>query len=117
MADKPSWITEKEERQTVVENELRKGIRKGKEFREHEFFLIRWWKKLIYEEYHLTIWFVAAKELDTEGNTSYRRVSKSYKAVKIKKVTPKLIQFTDMNYRPVEIRSEEPMNWDLIKVY
>ena len=108
---------EEEERQTIVENERRKGIRKGQEFREHEFFLLRWWKKLIYEEYHLTIWFVAAKELDAEGNTSYRRVSKSYKAIKMKKVTPKLIQFTDLNYRPVEIRSEEPMNWDLTKVY
>tara|TARA_B110000263_G_C15142634_1_gene434072 strand:+ start:70 stop:399 length:330 start_codon:yes stop_codon:yes gene_type:complete len=108
---------EVEERDTVVEKELRKGIRKGRKERKHENWLVRWWKRLIYEEYHLIIWFVAAKEVDIDGSTSYRRVSKSYKAIKIKKITPKLIKFTDMNYRPVEIRSEEPMNWDLTKVY
>ena len=53
-----------------------------------ENWLVRWWKKIIYEEYHLTIWFVAAKEVDAEGNTSYRRVAKSYKAIKVKKITP-----------------------------
>tara|TARA_B110001454_G_C12641661_1_gene401485 strand:+ start:70 stop:399 length:330 start_codon:yes stop_codon:yes gene_type:complete len=108
---------EVEERDTVVEKELRKGIRKGRKERKHENWLVRWWKRLIYEEYHLIIWFVAAKEVDIDGSTSYRRVSKSYKAIKIKKITPKLIKFTDINYRPVEIRSEEPMNWDLTKVY
>ena len=95
-----------EERETVVEKELKK-----------ENWLVRWWKKIIYEEYHLTIWFVASKEIDANGNTSYSRVPKSYKAIKVSKVTPKLIKFTDMNKRPVEIRSEEPMNWDLMKVY
>lgn len=82
-----------------------------------ENWLVRWWKKIIYEEYHLTIWFVAAKEVDAEGNTSYRRVAKSYKAIKVNKISPKLIKFVDMEKHPVEIRSEEPMNWDLIKVY
>ena len=77
----------------------------------------KWWKKLVYEEYHITIWFVAAKEVDADGGTSYKRVPKKYKAVKINKVSPKLIKFIDLEKRPVEIRSEEPMNWDLIKVY
>ena len=38
-----------EERETIVEKELKK-----------ENWLVRWWKKIIYEEYHLTIWFVAS---------------------------------------------------------
>ena len=78
---------------------------------------ITWWKKLIYEEYHLTIWFVEGKSVDGTGNESYKRVEKFYKALKISKISPKLIKFTDLEKRPVEIRSEEPMNWDLVKVY
>ena len=104
----PSWMAEKEERE---EKEAADALVSK------ESALVRWWKKLIYEEYHLTIWFVAAKELDAGGAPTYSRVPKSYKAIKISKITPKLIKFTDMNKRPVEIRSEEPMNWDLIKVY
>jgi hypothetical protein len=82
-----------------------------------ENWLVRWWKVLIYEEYHLRIWFVAEKVVDTDGTKRYSRVSKSYKALRIIKISPKLIKFTDTSKRSVEIRSEEPMNWDLIKVY
>tara|TARA_B100001059_G_scaffold52321_3_gene46027 strand:+ start:187 stop:495 length:309 start_codon:yes stop_codon:yes gene_type:complete len=79
--------------------------------------LVAWWKKLIYEEYHLTIWFVEGKTVDGNGNATYKRIPKKYKAVKVNKISPKLIKFVDMEKHPVEIRSEEPMNWDLIKVY
>ena len=79
--------------------------------------LLKWWKTLIYEEYHLTIWFVEGKTVDGNGNASYKRVEKHYKATKISKITPKFIKFTNMDKQPVQIRSEEPMNWDLVKVY
>jgi hypothetical protein len=103
----PSWLVEKEkrEKEKVVENVVK------------ENWLVHWWKKVIYEEYHLTIWFVASKEVDANGNTSYKRVEKYYKAMKVGKLTPKLIKFVDMDKQSVEIRSEEPMNWDLVKVY
>ena len=79
--------------------------------------ILKWWKRLIYEEYHLTIWFVEGKVVDGNGNASYKRVEKFYKATKVGKLTPKFIKFTNMDKQPVQIRSEEPMNWDLVKVY
>ena len=79
--------------------------------------ILKWWKTLVYEEYHLTIWFVDGKTVDSDGNATYNRIPKKYKAIKISKISPKLIKFTNMNKQPVEIRSEEPMNWDLVKVY
>tara|TARA_R110000796_G_scaffold108608_3_gene219680 strand:+ start:622 stop:933 length:312 start_codon:yes stop_codon:yes gene_type:complete len=86
-------------------------------FTAKESKFLTWWKTLVYEEYHLTIWFVDGKTVDSDGNATYNRIPKKYKAVKISKISPKLIKFTNMNKQPVEIRSEEPMNWDLVKVY
>tara|TARA_Y100000590_G_scaffold87048_3_gene97523 strand:+ start:6277 stop:6567 length:291 start_codon:yes stop_codon:yes gene_type:complete len=80
-------------------------------------WLVRWWKTLIYEEYKLTIYFVAAKVIDERGNTIYSREPKHYKASKFYSLKPKFIKFKDDENQIIEIKSEEPMNWDLVKVY
>lgn len=80
-------------------------------------WLVRWWKTLIYEEYKLTIYFVAAKVIDERGNEIYSREPKHYKAVKFYSLKPKFIKFKDDENQIIEIKSEEPMNWDLVKVY
>ena len=80
-------------------------------------WLVRWWKTLIYEEYKLTIYFVAAKVIDERGNEIYSRETKHYKAVKFYSLKPKFIKFKDDENQIIEIKSEEPMNWDLVKVY
>lgn len=80
-------------------------------------WLVRWWKTLIYEEYKLTIYFVAAKIIDERGNEIYSREPKHYKASKFYSLKPKFIKFKDDEDQIIEIKSEEPMNWDLVKVY
>jgi hypothetical protein len=80
-------------------------------------WLVRWWKTLIYEEYKLTIYFVAAKVIDERGNEIYSREPKHYKASKFYSLKPKFIKFKDDENQIIEIKSEEPMNWDLVKVY
>ena len=80
-------------------------------------WLVRWWKTLIYEEYKLTIYFVAAKVIDERGNEIYSREPKHYKACKFYSLKPKFIKFKDDQNQIIEIKSEEPMNWDLVKVY
>tara|TARA_B100001250_G_scaffold104529_1_gene88201 strand:+ start:6716 stop:7009 length:294 start_codon:yes stop_codon:yes gene_type:complete len=87
---------------------------------EHEVkdnWLVRWWKTLIYEEYKLTIYFVASKVVDERGNEIYSREPKHYKASKFYSLKPKFIKFKDDENQIIEIKSEEPMNWDLVKVY
>jgi|TARA_B100001094_G_scaffold150376_1_gene145511 hypothetical protein len=87
---------------------------------EHEVkdkWLVRWWKTLIYEEYKLTIYFVANKTVDERGRETYTRTPKHYKATKFYSLKPKFIKFKDDEDQIIEIKSEEPMNWDLVKVY
>jgi hypothetical protein len=86
---------------------------------EHEvkdnFFV--YWKRIWYEEYHLTIYFVANKTVDERGREEYVRTPKKYKAVRIYTLKPTLIKFKDDNDQIIEIKSAEPMNWDLVKRY
>lgn len=87
---------------------------------EHEVkdnFLVRWWKTVIYEEYKLTIYFVAAKVVDERGNEIYSRAPKHYKATKLYSLKPNFIKFKDNENQVIEIKSTEPMNWNLVKVY
>tara|TARA_B100001094_G_scaffold273110_1_gene279336 strand:- start:1678 stop:1968 length:291 start_codon:yes stop_codon:yes gene_type:complete len=87
---------------------------------EHEVkdnFLVRWWKTVIYEEYKLTIYFAAAKVVDERGNEIYSRTPKHYKATKLYSLKPNFIKFKDNENQVIEIKSTEPMNWNLVKVY
>ena len=87
---------------------------------EHEVkdnWLVYWWKRIWYEEYHLTIYFVANKTVDERGRETYTRTPKKYKAERIYTLKPNIIKFKDDNDQIIEIKSAEPMNWDLVKRY
>lgn len=94
-----------EEEEEKIEHEVKEG------------FFANWFKKLVYEEYKLTIWFVAEKVIDQNGNEIYSRVPKHYKAVKFYSLKPTFIKFKDDADQLIEIKTAEPMNWDLVKVY
>tara|TARA_B100000029_G_scaffold455757_1_gene483245 strand:- start:1930 stop:2202 length:273 start_codon:yes stop_codon:yes gene_type:complete len=85
------------------------------EVKENKF--INWLKKLWYEEYTLTIWFAGRKVIDEKGREEYVRTPKKYEVAKMETLKPHLIKFEDLDGQEVEIRSEEPMNWDLVKRY
>ena len=87
------------------------------EYEVKESRFINWLKKLWYEEYDLTIWFVASRIITENGDEEYTRTPKYYKAIKIHTLKPHLIKFEDIDRQEVQIRSEEPLNWDLIKRY
>ena len=87
------------------------------EYEVKESRFINWLKKLWYEEYDLTIWFVASRIITENGDEEYTRTPTYYKAIKIYTLKPHLIKFYDIDRQEVEIRSEEPLNWDLIKRY
>ena len=80
-------------------------------------WLVYWWKRVWYEEYHLTIYFVANKTVDERGRETYTRTPKKYKAERIYTLKPHIIKFKDDNDQIIEIKSAEPMNWDLVKRY
>ena len=80
-------------------------------------WLVYWWKRIWYEEYHLTIYFVANKTVDERGRETYTRTPKKYKASRIYTLKPNIIKFKDDNDQIIEIKSAEPMNWDLVKRY
>ena len=85
------------------------------EVKENKF--INWLKRLWYEEYTLTIWFAGKTVLKEDGNKEFVRSPKRYKVSRISTLKPNLIKFIDLNGQEIEIRSEEPMNWDLVKKY
>ena len=65
---------------------------------EHEVkdnWLVYWWKRIWYEEYHLTIYFVANKTVDERGRETYTRTPKKYKASRIYTLKPNIIKFKD----------------------
>lgn len=78
---------------------------------------IKWLKTLFYEEYYLTIWFAGKTVLKDDGNKEFVRTPKSHKVSKVHTLKPNLIKFTNTDGELIEIRSEEPMNWDLVKKY
>ena len=96
----------------------RNGLKRMKNYklRMKENRFVAWVKTLFLEEYSLTIWFVANKVVTDDG-AEYTRTPKQYRVKRIKPLKPHLIKFEDLDGREVQIRSEEPMNWDLIKVY
>lgn len=78
---------------------------------------IKWLKTLWYEEYHLTIWFAGKITVKEDGNKEYLRTPKDYEVSVVHTLKPNLIKFTNTDGELIQIRSEEPMNWDLIKKY
>ncbi len=78
--------------------------------------IIAWWKSLFQSEYKLTIYFAHVTGVDEDGKALYTRTPKFYNVREIIILKPNIIKFKDLDKQVVEIKSHEPMNWDLIKV-
>ena len=63
------------------------------------------------------IYFVDNKTVDERGRETYTRTPKKYKAGRVYTLKPHIIKFKDDNDQIIEIKSAEPMNWDLVKKY
>jgi len=73
--------------------------------------------KLLYEEYELTVWYLKDSVRDKDGNITTTRTSKRYLLKKISKKTPKHIKGKDMEGRAFEIRTVEPFDYQIRKIY
>ena len=79
--------------------------------------ILRLWFKIIYEEYELTVWYLKDSVRDKDGNITTTRSNKRYLLKKISKKTPKHIKGKDMNGRAFEIRTVEPFDYQIRKIY
>lgn len=79
--------------------------------------ILRLWFKIFYEEYELTVWFLKDSERDNRGNIVTTRTHKRYLLKKITKKTPKHIKGKDMDNRAFEIRTVEPFDYQIRKIY
>ena len=77
---------------------------------------LNWWKSLFSEQYKLTIYFASVTGIDEKGKALYTRTPKFYEVSEVISMKPNLIKFKDTSKQVVEIKSHEPMNWDLVKV-
>jgi len=73
--------------------------------------------KLLYEEYELTVWYLKDSVRDKDGNITTTRSHKRYLLKKISKKTPKHIKGKDMDGRAFEIRTVEPFDYQIRKIY
>lgn len=72
---------------------------------------------LIYEEYDLTVWFHSETMIQEDGVKTIKRVQKDYKLKAISKKTPTHIVGKDMKNKFFEIRTVEPFDYRIVKVY
>jgi len=79
--------------------------------------ILRLWFKIFYEEYELTVWYLKDSERDSYGNIVTTRTHKRYLLKKISKKTPKHIKGKDMDGRAFEIRTVEPFDYQIRKIY
>ena len=79
--------------------------------------ILRLWFKIIYEEYELTVWYLKDSVRDKDGNITTTRSHKRYLLKKISKKTPKHIKGKDMDGRAFEIRTVEPFDYQIRKIY
>ena len=79
--------------------------------------IVRLWFKFYYEEYELTVWYLKDSVRDKDGNITTTRSHKRYLLKKISKKTPKHIKGKDMDGRAFEIRTVEPFDYQIRKIY
>ena len=76
-----------------------------------------WIISLFKEEYELEIYFPAHIETNADGVTRETWSPKVYKAKSIKKITSTHFQFVDIDGIPVEIKTVNPVGYNLKKTF
>ena len=75
-----------------------------------------WFKKIAYEEYELTVWFKDKEEI-IDGIKIHPRSKKVFKLKSVSKKTPTHIKGTELDGKNFEIRTVEPFDYMLRKIY
>lgn len=76
-----------------------------------------WFISLFKEEYELEIFFPGDAQTAPDGTKIEKLSPKLYTAKSIKKITPTHFIFTDTNGIPVEIKTVNPVGYNLKKTY
>ena len=76
-----------------------------------------WWRTLTREEWELTVFFPGETKFLPDGTRIDSSAPKSYRAVKIIKLTNLHIIFMDTNKVRHEIKVVNPVGYDLRKIY
>lgn len=76
-----------------------------------------WLKKLFFEEYELTIFFKGETKVLLDGARIESYAPKTYFVKKIKKISDKHFIFVDTYNNRHEIKTTDPVGYDLIKTY
>lgn len=83
--------------------------------------MFRWIKEKIKlwftEEYELTIFFPGPAQVMPDGTRIESGNPKTYTCKSIKKITPKHIIFIDMENKRHEIKTVQPVGFNLKKIY
>ena len=78
----------------------------------------QWWNELIYEEYELTVWFDGGSSEDKDGNLTPNPKSKKVFSLKsISKRTPTHIKGSELDGKSFEIRTVQPFDYMIRKIY
>jgi len=76
-----------------------------------------WWLKFWLEEFELTIFFPGKTTILADGSRVTEGAPKTWRVRNIKKLSPKHIVFIDIDKRKHEIKTTEPVGYNLTKIY
>lgn len=79
--------------------------------------ILNWWYTLIKEEFELTIYFPGKTEILDDGTRVESADPKTYRAKAIRKLTQTHIIFIDLEGRKHEIKTVNPVGYDVTKIY
>jgi len=80
--------------------------------------ITNWWNTLIREEYELTVWFDGGTREDAEGNLLPNPKSKKVFQLKsISKRTPTHVKGVELDGKAFEIRTVQPFDYMIRKIY
>ena len=80
-------------------------------------WLKEWWKTVTTEEYELTVWFVDQTVTDAEGNVTANKSKKVFSLSEVNKKTNTHFLGKDMDGNKIEIKTVEPFDFYLRKIY
>ena len=80
-------------------------------------WLTKWWKTVTLEQWELTVWFVDSTTTDVEGNVTQSKSKKVFTLTDVTKKTNTHFIGKDADGNKVEIKTVEPFDFYLRKIY
>lgn len=78
--------------------------------------MLEYFKKIAYEEYELTVWFQDKEEI-IDGRKIHPKSKKVFKLKSVSKKTPTHIKGKELDGTDFEIRTVQPFDYMLRKIY